>query len=245
MCQKAHPPFLGTLPTGAYRLCTLSQSPLCHSERNAVKRRVSVTSTKKEAVCVIRWCRSRGLWPLEVILETPTPSTSEEEVEDDDDVILFFSLLFFSLLRTTLSLVFSGLQASCLRSAYGLLTFCPCSSFTLHPLFFSITLRLSVSSDVSSDDVEVGSLTPWGYCGQQDLILLRLRPTDGWRVAVAAERELAQYSLWSTAVLYTKYYSTLHEVLEYLLVSTGVGLSCTEKSWQVKFSSHRMCHPMV
>jgi hypothetical protein len=39
--------------------------------------------------------------------------------------------------------------------------------------------RKAVPSDVSSDDVEVEPLPPWGYCGLQDLMHLRIRPTDG------------------------------------------------------------------
>jgi hypothetical protein len=80
---------------------------------------------------------------------------------------------------------------------------------------------------VSSDDAEVGVSDPLKLCQVKDPDTQKRRIENirrNRRVAVAAERELAQYSIRSTAVLYMKYYSTLHEVLEYLIVSTGHGL---------------------
>ena len=77
---------------------------------------------------------------------------------------------------------------------------------------------------MSSDDAEVGVSDPLGLLRATGPDTPPATPTDGWRIAVAAKRELTQYSIRSTAVPYTKYYSTLHEVLEYLLVSTGHGL---------------------
>ena len=71
---------------------------------------------------------------------------------------------------------------------------------------------------MSSDDAEVGVSDPLSKALRLPWLTLFL---DGWRVAVAAKWELTQYSTRSTAVPYMKYYSTLHEVLEYLLVSTG------------------------